>query len=344
MNILSVSRRTDIPAYYSNWFKERVLSGNVNVYNTECGGVINVPLNREYVDRFVFWSRNYKPFINSCLPLLKEYDCKYHFTITGLPKIFEKNTPSVDEAIETFKILSNTVGASNVYWRFDPIVVTVLTPVAEIIRSFKYIAEKLHGYTNLCIAGFVKEYEDVLDRLPSPLIKLSRAERIVLLNTLNNIAKSHGITLRVAQLDEAIHNAEGTERVVDAATCVEGGELHKIVSGQHIDDECACEATIDLGSYDSCPAECAYCFANTDFEKSILRRQEHGNNQQGLPLPMRNLMKQTPKLDPALQTIHKVFSSCEPCPVACSKRRVDLPVTGGIIASSIGTLKRVAVV
>ena len=326
MNILSVSRRTDIPAYYSNWFKERLLSETINVYNTECGGIITIPLNRKYVDRFVFWSRNYKPFLRECSPLLAGYDCEYHFTITGLPKIFEKNITSTDEAIETFKKLADSVSSSRVYWRFDPIVVTELTPVNEIVRSFQYIAEKLKGSTNLCIAGFVKDYENVLNRLPSPFMKLSRAERVLLLKSLHMIAKSHNITLIAAQADEAISG------VVDAATCVLGGELHNIVNGQSIDDECACEATIDIGSYDSCPAECAYCFANTDFPMSITRKREHDNNESGLPLPMRQLKKQTPKLDPSLQVIHPVFSSCEPCPLVCSKRRVELPL-GGMVAS-----------
>lgn len=329
MNILSVSRRTDIPAYYSNWFKERLLSETVNVYNTECGGMITIPLNRKYVDRFVFWSRNYKPFLKECFPLLNEYDCEYHFTITGLPKIFEKNIISTNEAIETFKRLADNVGYSRVYWRFDPIVATELTPVNEIVKSFQYIAGKLDGSTNLCIAGFVKDYENVLNRLPSPFIKLSHPERVLLLNNLRMIAKSHNITLRAAQADEAIPG------VVDAATCVLGGELHNIVKGQQVDDECACEATIDVGSYDSCPAECAYCFANTDFEKSLVRKWKHDNNEPGLPLPMRQLKKQTPKLDPSLEVVHPVFSSCEPCPLVCSKRRVDMPV-GGMVAGRAG--------
>lgn len=319
MNILSVSRRTDIPTFYADWFRERLLEGVVRVYNPDCGGMVTVPLDETSVDRFVFWSRYYRPFLKHCLPALKERNakCQFHFTITGLPKTFDRNSPLVDEAITSFKSLVKETDPSSVYWRFDPIVITNATPVAYVIDSFKYIAEKLKGFTNLCLTSFVKLDERIKGRLPSSLVDITRKERIELLKQLNGIAYNNSMQFRMCQLEEAVPG------VIGAAVCEEGGDLHKLADGQLTHEKCACLATLDIGSYDSCAAGCVYCFANTNFENSINRRRVHLPVDEGLPLPVRLLKKQTPKLDPALQGLHRAFASCKPCPVVCDKRIVE---------------------
>lgn len=337
MNILSVSRRTDIPTYYSNWLRERLLGGSVDAYNPQCGGIVKISLKPEDVDMFVFWSRFYKPFLKECFPIIqdKRYKCQFHFTITGLPKIFEKNSPLIKDAVKSFKELAMKAAPHPVFWRFDPIVVTAMTPVKDIINTFKLIALQLEGYTNLCLVSFVKSYQNLLNRLPSPVIELNKEEKRDLLEKLVKIADGHNIYLRICQGEESI------PQVVEAANCFEGGDVHSQVAGQSSYEKCSCHATIDIGSYDSCLTGCSYCFANADFEHSIARRRNHATSITGLPRPTRLIREQTPKLDPVLQGLHPILASCEICLDHCllkktnSQQKISSTISGPFLTLNV---------
>ena len=98
--IISVSRRTDIPAFYADWFMQRIkdgYAGHVNPYN---GKPYLISLRPENVSCFVFWSKNYSPFIKY-LPDLNKlgYNFYFNFTITGLPEKYELNLCPTQEAV-----------------------------------------------------------------------------------------------------------------------------------------------------------------------------------------------------------------------------------------------------
>ena len=75
--ILSVSRRTDIPNYYSEWFINRMKEGFLYVRNPmNIHQVSKIMLSPDIVDCIVFWTKNPKPMLDK-LDALKEY--KYYF-------------------------------------------------------------------------------------------------------------------------------------------------------------------------------------------------------------------------------------------------------------------------
>lgn len=153
--IISASRSTDIPAFYANWFINRLKAGYVVWYN---------PFNQQpmYISFknckvVVFWTKNPKPLI----PLLNELDKKgiqyyFHFTLNDYEKEgFEPNIPLLGERITTFKELSSIIGKEKVIWRFDPMIVSLKLTPQEILNRVWNIGNQLKGYTNKLVFSFI---------------------------------------------------------------------------------------------------------------------------------------------------------------------------------------------
>ena len=124
--IISASRRTDIPALYSQWFMNRLREGEVlvpNPYNRR--KVSRIRLSPEVVDGIVFWTKNPEPL----LPYLRELDAMgyrycFQYTITDYGKDLEPGVPDVEEAMATFLLLSQRLGKERMNWRFDPLLLS----------------------------------------------------------------------------------------------------------------------------------------------------------------------------------------------------------------------------
>lgn len=165
--IISASRSTDIPAFYAEWFFNRLEKGYCVWYN---------PFNQKpmYISFanckvVVFWTKNPKPII----PYLHELDKRgihYYFQVTlndYVAEGFEPNVPSISERIEIFKELSNLVGKERVIWRYDPIIVTnTLTP-KEHLKRITDIGNQLKNFTDKLVFSFVdvKAYRKVQNNL-----------------------------------------------------------------------------------------------------------------------------------------------------------------------------------
>lgn len=153
--IISASRSTDIPAFYSDWFFDRLKKG-YSAWTNPFNGV------RSYISydetRFiVFWSKNPRPLI-SHLAYLKERNigCYIQFTLNDYTaEGLEKAVPCVDSRIETFKELVGILGKGHVIWRFDPLILTDKISVDDLLRKIEYIGDKLHGYTEKLVFSFV---------------------------------------------------------------------------------------------------------------------------------------------------------------------------------------------
>ena len=63
--ILSASRRTDIPAFFPEWFIKRIRSGEVLVRNpVNFSRISRIPLSPENVDCIVFWTKDAEPIMS----------------------------------------------------------------------------------------------------------------------------------------------------------------------------------------------------------------------------------------------------------------------------------------
>ena len=161
--ILSASRRTDIPAFYADWFLNRLREGYVLVRNPmNYHQVSKVRLAPENVDCIVFWTKNPSHFIEK-LPEIDNLGYRYYFQFTLNPydRSIEENLPDKNVLVETFLRLSDQCGPEKVIWRYDPIFVGDDYPVDYHAEQFARLANRLEGYTEKCIFSFLDPYAKI---------------------------------------------------------------------------------------------------------------------------------------------------------------------------------------
>jgi DNA repair photolyase len=165
--IVSASRSTDIPAFYSDWFFHRLKVG-YSAWTNPFNGV------KSYVayndTRFiVFWSKNPKPLLQH-LDYLNErnINCYVQFTLNDYVKEgLEKGVPSVEDRIGTFKALVEKLGKGRVIWRFDPLILTDKITIDELLVKIENIGDQLLGYTEKLVFSFadIVSYKKVKSNL-----------------------------------------------------------------------------------------------------------------------------------------------------------------------------------
>ncbi|HEX3012327.1 MAG TPA: DUF1848 domain-containing protein [Syntrophomonadaceae bacterium] len=177
--IISASRRTDIPAFYPEWFINRIRAGyctTVNPFNRR--QVSYVSLNPDDVEVMVFWTKNPRPLMR----YLKELDDRgykyyFHYTLTGYPPAIEPNLPDLKKGIETFKKLADTIGPDRVIWRYDPIIISNVTDNDYHKKHIDYISRELEGSTDRLVVSIVDEYRRAtvnFNRLENQSITVTR--------------------------------------------------------------------------------------------------------------------------------------------------------------------------
>lgn len=276
--ILSVSRRTDIPAFYSEWFFNRIKEGFVDVRNPmNIHQVSRVKITPDVVDCIVFWTKNPKNML-ARLDELKEYKYYFQFTINPYDKQIESGVPVKAEIIETFKDLSTKIGYDKVIWRFDPILITDKIGVDYHIKYFEELAKRLEGYTTRCVISFVDLYKKtVTNTKPLNMREPSESEMGLLAEKLVEIAKRHNM-----QVLSCAENINLEEQGVEHGCCIDPRLIEEIC-GYHIDvkkdknqrKECGCAESIDIGAYNTCCHACAYCYANFNNEKVKSQSSRH---------------------------------------------------------------------
>lgn len=280
MNILSVSRRTDIPAFYAEWFVSRVRAGLVRYPNPYSGQVYTVSLRPEDVHSIVFWSKHYGPLLPHLDELEERGYCFYcHYTITGAPRALEPHVPDWRRAARTFRELSRRTSPRQVQWRFDPILFTDELGPAFYVERFRDIATTLAGTTKRCYLSFAVFYGKVERRLKRAGIRYrdpSSEEKQALVEALADIAEECGITLYACCQDVLVGGS------VRKAHCVDGDLLAELFPDRpHISklqptrEQCGCVASRDIGVYDTCPYGCVYCYANQGRATALERFQKH---------------------------------------------------------------------
>ncbi|NLH02118.1 MAG: DUF1848 domain-containing protein [Clostridiales bacterium] len=265
--IISASRRTDIPCYYSDWFFNRIKEGFVFVRNPANSHQISkISLSPDIADGFVFWTKNPSPMLDK-LHLLKDYAYYFQFTLTPYGRDIEPALPSKSsEIIPTFRRLSAIVGPERVIWRYDPIFLSPKYTADYHVMAFEKIAESLQGYTKKCIISFLdKDYRNV--KRNSGILNLlpfGEAEQADLSKSLAEIA--HGLGL---QIDTCSEKNDLTRYGIGHACCIDAG-LFESLLGCRLSAEkdksqrpdCGCVSSIDIGMYNTCICGCKYCYAN----------------------------------------------------------------------------------
>ena len=265
--IISASRRTDIPAFYSEWFLNRLEQGFVLVRNPMNPQMVSkVNLNPDLIDCIVFWTKNPRPLMKH-LHRLRDYHYYFLFTVTPYGRDLERNLPPKEEIIDTFIELSETIGKERVIWRYDPILLNDTVDEAYHRRFFESTAERLQGRTERCIISFIDMYKKCERNLKGFNIEeLNSGEMIRMVEILHPPAKRYGIEM-VTCAEEIDLSALG----VDHGKCIDG-ELISRICGHPLDVKkdghqrktCGCVESIDIGAYNTCNHICLYCYANSD--------------------------------------------------------------------------------
>jgi len=266
--ILNTGSRTDIPAFFSEWFFNRIREGYVLVRNPYYPRkVTKYLLDPDIVDCINFCTKNPAPM----LPRIHELDGFGQFwyvTITPYGKEIEPHVPPADQVIESFQTLSELVGLSRIGWRYDPIFLTEKYSLESHIASFEKMAAELAGYTDVCVISFLDLYEKTRRNFPAGK-EVEQKDRLALGKAFSEIGREHGIKIKSC--------AEGTELEgcgVDCSGCLTWEVIERAVGQKLRHDSgststrssCSCLLSCDIGAYNTCGHGCVYCYANYDSE------------------------------------------------------------------------------
>ena len=283
--IISASRRTDIPAFYSEWFMRRIHQQYclcVNPFNRH--QVTQVSLQPEDVDALVFWTKNAEPLL-SRLPELDARGYRYYFqyTLNGYDELFEPNLPELERCIETFLQLSERIGAERVIWRYDPVILSSRTDVSYHQKRFGYILERLQAATRRIVVSIVDDYRKAshnFKRLQVQGLTIQadyRAEQLASLCTfMSEQAGRHNIPVY-----SCAESFDLTPFDILPGKCVDGDLIARLFNVQvkagkdrSQRRECGCLQSKDIGFYDTCLHGCAYCYAGT-LQSGLRNRLKH---------------------------------------------------------------------
>lgn len=273
--IISASRRTDIPAFYSKWLLNRIRDGYVCVRNPiNPRQVSKVSLSPELVDCIVFWTKNPKPMLK-ILNQLKEYNYYFQFTLTSYARDIEKNLPSKNESIlDTFKSLSDTIGPERVIWRYDPILINKTYSLDYHIKNFEKLSKKLGNYTKQCTVSFIDLYKKITNRLSlHSIAELDTETKLKLAENFALIASAYGFKIKTCS-----ENIDLEKYGIKHASCIDRELIEKIIKAKinvkkdkTQRSECGCVESIDIGAYNTCLHACEYCYAN--FKDCIIQNK-----------------------------------------------------------------------
>jgi DNA repair photolyase len=286
--IISASRRTDIPALYPEWFMNRIREGYCLVRNPfNPNQVKRVDLSPHNVDVIVFWTKNPQPMLG-CLDELvgRGYRYYFHFTLTAHPKIIEPFIPPELELVHAFKTLSGKIGADKMIWRFDPIILSDITPEQKIIDTFRRLAWELRGSTGRVVISFVHLYRSVIRNLQ----RVEKESGVRFYDDARSVEQVREIAARLAEIAHA-HSIEITScaeklDLTDAGvahgTCIDD-RLMKRIFGIDVSDRkdkyqrenCLCVESQDIGAYSTCTHGCVYCYAASNKLETRKNRSSH---------------------------------------------------------------------
>jgi hypothetical protein len=277
--IISASRRTDIPAFYSEWFFNRINEGFALVRNPMNNSQIrNVSLKTEHVDCIVFWTKNPQAIIPR-LDMLNQYHYYFQFTLNPYGQDIETSLPDKTELMDTFRRLSDKLGAHRVIWRYDPILLNEQYTVSYHVEHFGKMAHTLKGYTEKVTISFIDFYSKIERAMSNLNIEKINSE------TKNDLAKQFAAIARENTLviDTCAEDIELSQYGITHARCIDAALVERI-TGHPINakkdksqrPECGCAASVDIGAYNTCRHGCLYCYANSN--RSVVQKNMEAHN------------------------------------------------------------------
>lgn len=301
--ILSASRRTDIPAFYMDWFMEHIHLGFFNVKNPFTKMVKKIDVSKELIHSIVFWSKNYDVFIKDRAgERLKKlgYKLYFNFTINSESSLLEPNLPSLEKRIKQLDTLADRFGPEKISWRLDPICFYKTcpdSPEKNNLSDFSHIAQKVSDSgIKKCVTSFFDNYKKIQTRLKwmnkmnhSSVFFIDPAmeKKIKIIQRMEKHLAKAGVKLHLCCEKEVFSHLGQKSRVLENA-CIDGNHLKTLFGGspeikrdygQRSKQGCKCTRSIDIGSYADHPCfhNCIFCYANPRIDHTLknLRRNEN---------------------------------------------------------------------
>lgn len=288
--ILSISRRTDIPCRYSEWFMNRIREGFAVVRNPfNAGRLSRIPMTPEVVDCIVFWTKDPQPL----MPYLKELDsrgCRYYFqfTLTPYGKALEPGLRDKKEIVRTFRSLAEQIGSRRIIWRYDPVVLNGEMGIGYHKQAFRQLCLELQGCMRSVTISFVDrytgngywqepgkpEFTGNLGNKENPG-KSEAGKKNLLRDTAEEEMEELAAFFARAgaeygmQVNACCEAKDLTVFGVGRASCIDRAVIEDILGGtvrlkpdKGQRKGCGCYESIDIGDYNTCPNGCIYCYAN----------------------------------------------------------------------------------
>ena len=277
--ILSASRATDIPAFYADWFMNRLRAGWfawTNPFNPRQTQKVSTAKTRV----IVFWSKHPA----GLLPHLDELDRRglhygFQYTLNDYEaEGWEPHLPVLAERLALFRRLAERLGPERVVWRLDPLLLAERVGVSELLAKAGRLLAALGGHTRKLVFSFadLERYPAVQRNLAQAGLaarEFTRAQMREFAHGLAELSRPHGLAL--ATCAEKIDLAEfgiAHNRCVDGALLArlwpEDAALREYLASPAAKKDrgqrpaCGCIASKDIGRYRTCPHLCAYCYAN----------------------------------------------------------------------------------
>jgi hypothetical protein len=276
--IVSASRRTDIPAFYSEWFFKRLREGFALVRNPlNPLQIRRVALSPGELDGIVFWTKNPGPL----LPALDRLEgCPYYFqfTLNAYEEDVEPGLPPKGEIIGTFKALSEKLGPHRLIWRYDPILINEKYTIPWHVGKFGETARALKGCAERVSISFIDLYAKTARNTRGLNIReAGRAEKNTIAGELARIAGENGFSISACAEDMDL-----SPYGIDRAKCVDE-KLMERISGRPLNlkkdrsqrPACGCVTSVDIGAYNTCRHGCRYCYANHSDTAVLKNTQNH---------------------------------------------------------------------
>ncbi len=275
--ILSVSRRTDVPGLYFDWFVNRLRAGWLFVRNPfNPVQVSRVPLSPEIVECIVFWTKNPEPMLDK-LAALEGYLYYIQYTINPYGKDMESRLPGLERRLDVFRELSARLGSERVVWRYSPVLVNDRYSDAFHVEAFENLAESLSGHTRQCKISFIDLYRKIHARMKALGVREREEEQ-----TLDLARKLKAIALRNGIEASACGKPDLRPAGLAVSGCVDGDLIQKLTGramrlkkdpGQR--GECHCVESVDVGTYQTCLNGCVYCYANHSHATAVRRAADY---------------------------------------------------------------------
>ena len=280
--IVCASRRTDIPAFHSEWMMNRIREGYALVRNPVARNVVyKVDMSPRNIDLLLLMTKDPRPM----MPFIEELkerrmNIGFQVTITPYGHDVEPGVPDKADVAEAFRRISDMIGKERMVWRYDPVILNKKFDINYHQRKFDILCRELAGYTGRCIFSFVEIHGKLKGLSEDGILRnVSAEEADGIGRVFSSIAQENRIGLSLCCSEHDL-----SKYGISSRGCIDKEQMRALnVPSEEmqtpIRDRCKCVKNIDIGEYDTCDHDCIYCYANRSTDRSRKQRRYDPNSE-----------------------------------------------------------------